>query len=200
MYWGKGMKFVGDLRILVEKKLNILKDYLEYFGKIEVFWLNFLLKEWMVGVVFLIGFFVLMIVYQLFLEWMVDLIDIGYILLLDWYFFFLYQLLKYEYVVGSFIVVGVMIMLGFVFGVLFLVLFFDRGIERRLWKCFVVVGMMFLVIFVVVFLMWQLVVIYDWVKVEEQGKIIKEVDIDINVEGYKVFKEQGCIFCYGDNF
>lgn len=90
MYCGKGMKFVGDFWVLVVWKLNILKDYFEYLGKIEVFWLNFLLKEWMVGVVFLIGYLCLIVVYLSLFERMVDLIDVGYILFLDWYFLFLY--------------------------------------------------------------------------------------------------------------
>lgn len=106
MHRGKGMKFVGDSRIPAEKKPNIPKDYSEYPGKTEAFWPNFLLKEWMVGAVFLIGFLVLTIVHQPPLERMADPTDTGYIPLPDWYFLFLYQLLKYEYAAGSFTVVG----------------------------------------------------------------------------------------------
>lgn len=112
MHRGKGMKFVGDSRIPAEKKPNIPKDYSEYPGKTEAFWPNFLLKEWMVGAVFLIGFLVLTIVHQPPLERMADPTDTGYIPLPDWYFLFLYQLLKYEYAAGSFTVVGAMIMPG----------------------------------------------------------------------------------------
>ena len=56
MHRGKGMKFVGDSRVPApeHKKPNIPKDYSEYPGKTEAFWPNFLLKEWMVGAVFLI--------------------------------------------------------------------------------------------------------------------------------------------------
>jgi menaquinol-cytochrome c reductase cytochrome b/c subunit len=56
MHRGKGMKFVGDSRVPAVRKPNIPKDYSEYPGKTEAFWPNFLLKEWMVGSVFLIGF------------------------------------------------------------------------------------------------------------------------------------------------
>lgn len=56
MHRGKGMKFVGDSRVPVARKPNIPKDYSEYPGKTEAFWPNFLLKEWMVGAVFLIGY------------------------------------------------------------------------------------------------------------------------------------------------
>lgn len=79
MHRGKGMKFVGDSRIPAEKKPNIPKDYSEYPGKTEAFWPNFLLKEWMVGAVFLIGFLVLTIVHQPPLERMADPTDTGYI-------------------------------------------------------------------------------------------------------------------------
>lgn len=153
----------------------------------------------MVGAVFLIGFLVLTIVHQPPLERMADPTDTGYIPLPDWYFLFLYQLLKYEYAAGSFTVVGAMIMPGLAFGALLLAPFLDRGTERRPWKRPVAVGMMLLAISTAVFLTWQSVATHDWAKAEEQGKITKEADIDTNAEGYKVFKEQGCISCHGDN-
>ncbi len=57
MHRGKGMKFVGDSRVKVDgRKVNVPKDYSEYPGKTEAFWPNFLLREWMVGAVFLMGF------------------------------------------------------------------------------------------------------------------------------------------------
>ncbi|MFX0112859.1 cytochrome C oxidase Cbb3, partial [Bacillus pumilus] len=77
------------------RKPNIPKDYSEYPGKKEAFWPNFLLKEWLVGAVFLIGFLVLPVVHAPPLERMADPTDTGYIPLPDWYFLFLYQLLKY---------------------------------------------------------------------------------------------------------
>ena len=56
MQRGKGMKFVGDSRIKANNRMpNVPKDYSEYPGKTEAFWPEFLLKEWMVGAVFLIG-------------------------------------------------------------------------------------------------------------------------------------------------
>lgn len=61
MHRGKGMKFVGDSRVPAERKPNIPKDYSEFPGKTEAFWPNFLLKEWMVGAVFLIGYLCLTI-------------------------------------------------------------------------------------------------------------------------------------------
>ena len=45
----------------------------------------------------------------------------------DWYFLFLYQLLKYSYASGSFTVIGAFIMPGIAFGALLLAPFLDRG-------------------------------------------------------------------------
>ena len=60
---GKGMKFVGDSRIpATNRKPNIPKDYSEFPGKTEYFYPDFLLKEWLVGAVFLVGFLCLTIV------------------------------------------------------------------------------------------------------------------------------------------
>ncbi len=151
MHRGKGMKFVGDSRIPAEKKPNIPKDYSEYPGKTEAFWPNFLLKEWMVGAVFLVGFLVLTIVHEPPLERVADPTDTGYIPLPDWYFLFLYQLLKYEYAAGSYTVIGAMIIPGLAFGSLLLAPFLDRGSERRPWKRPVAVGMMLLALCATVF-------------------------------------------------
>ncbi|MEH7664938.1 cytochrome C oxidase Cbb3, partial [Bacillus velezensis] len=155
MHRGKGMKFVGDSRIPAEKKPNIPKDYSEYPGKTEAFWPNFLLKEWMVGAVFLVGFLVLTIVHEPPLERVADPTDTGYIPLPDWYFLFLYQLLKYEYAAGSYTVIGAMIIPGLAFGSLLLAPFLDRGSERRPWKRPVADGMKLLALYATVILSWQ---------------------------------------------
>ena len=68
---------------------------------------------------------------------MADPTDTGYIPLPDWYFLFLYQLLKYEFAAGSYTVVGAMIMPGIAFGALyshhFLILVLNAGhIEDQL--------------------------------------------------------------------
>ncbi|MCR3920069.1 menaquinol-cytochrome c reductase cytochrome b/c subunit [Bacillus licheniformis] len=196
---GKGMKFVGDSRIPAERKPNIPKDYSEFPGKTEAFWPNFLLKEWMVGAVFLVGFLVLTIVHEPPLERMADPTDTGYIPLPDWYFLFLYQLLKYEYAAGPYTVVGAIIIPTIAFGALLLAPFLDRGPERRPFKRPVAVGLMLLAISATVFLTWQSVVTHDWAAAEEQGKIKEEADIDTSAEGYKIYQEQGCISCHGDN-
>ena len=201
MHRGKGMKFVGDSRVLApsERKPNIPKDYSEYPGKTEAFWPNFLLKEWMVGAVFLVGFLSLTVANPAPLERIADPTDTGYIPLPDWYFLFLYQLLKYSYASGPYTVVGAMVIPGIAFGGLLLAPFIDRGLERRPIKRPVATGSMLLALAAMVFLTWQAVATHDWKKAEEQGKIVAKVNINKADEGYQVFKNQGCINCHGEN-
>ena len=122
MHRGKGMKFVGDSRVpsTEHRKSNIPKDYSEYPGKTEAFWPNFLLKEWMVGAVFLVGFLCLTVAHPSPLESIADPTDTGYIPMPDWYFLFLYQLLKYSYASGPYNIIGALIIPGFAFGALML--------------------------------------------------------------------------------
>ncbi|KZM52683.1 cytochrome C oxidase Cbb3 [Aeribacillus pallidus] len=199
MHRGKGMKFVGDSRVSAERKPNIPKDYSEYPGKTEAFWPNFLLKEWLVGAVFLIGFLCLTVAHQSPLERVADPTDTGYIPLPDWYFLFLYQLLKYSYASGPYTVIGAIVIPGLAFSSLLLAPFLDRGPERRPHKRPVAVGMMLLAVASIVYLTWESVEHTDWELKEEQGKIKAEAKIDTNSEGYKIFQEQGCVSCHGDN-
>lgn len=200
MQRSKGMKFVGDSRILAPsaRKPMLPKDYSEYPGKTEAFWPNFLLKEWMVGAVFLVGILCLTVAHPAPLEKIADPTDTGYIPLPDWYFLFLYQLLKYSYASGPYTIIGLIIP-GLAFGGLFFAPFLDRGPQRRPIKRPLASGFMLLAIASIIFLTWQSVATHDWKKVEEQGKIVAKVDIDKTSEGYKVFNDQGCNACHGDN-
>src|SRR5699024_7423951 len=119
MQRGKGMKFVGDSRIKTERMSNASKDYSEYPGRTEAFWPNFLLKEWLVGAVFLVGFLCLTLAHPSPLEGVADPTDAAYIPLPDWYFLFLYELLKYEFASGDFILLGMLGLPGIAFGALF---------------------------------------------------------------------------------
>lgn len=196
MQRGKGMKFVGDSRVSAERKPNIPKDYSEYPGKTEAFWPNFLLKEWMVGAVFLVGYLCLTIAEPSPLERIADPTDTSYIPLPDWYFLFLYQLLKYEFAAGPYTVVGAMIIPGIAFGALLLAPFLDRGPERRASKRPLATGFMLLGIAATIFLTWQSVATHDWEAAEKQGQIV-DVEIDKESEGYQVYEAQGCISCHG---
>lgn len=199
MHRGKGMKFVGDSRIPAERKPNIPKDYSEYPGKTEAFWPNFLLKEWMVGAVFLIGFLCLTIAHPSPLERVADPTDAGYIPLPDWYFLFLYQLLKYSFASGPYTVIGAIVIPGLAFGALMLAPFLDRGPHRRPAKRPIAVGMMILGVAGTFYLTWESVVTHDWEAAAEQGKIQAEAEIDKESDGYAIYQEQGCISCHGDN-
>jgi menaquinol-cytochrome c reductase cytochrome b/c subunit len=52
----------------------------------------------------------------------------------DWYFLFLYQLLKYAYTSDQFILFGTVVIPGIAFGALLLAPFLDAGEERRFYK------------------------------------------------------------------
>jgi menaquinol-cytochrome c reductase cytochrome b/c subunit len=197
MHRGKGMKFVGDSRIPAERKPNIPKDYSEYPGKTEAFWPNFLLKEWMVGAVFLIGYLCLTVAHPSPLERMADPTDTGYIPLPDWYFLFLYQLLKYSYASGPYTVIGAMIMPGLAFGGLLLAPFIDRGPHRRPSKRPLATGFMLLAIAGTFYLTWESVATHDWEAAKAQGKIVAEVEVDHEAEGYKILEANTCLTCHG---
>ncbi|MFD1707143.1 c-type cytochrome [Siminovitchia sediminis] len=198
---GKGMKFVGDSRISAVRKPNIPKDYSEYPGKTEAFWPDFLLKEWLVGAVFLIGFLCLTAAHPAPLERIADPTDTGYIPLPDWYFLFLYQLLKYTYASGPYNIIGVLVIPGLAFGALLLAPFLDRGPERRASKRPFATGFMLLGIAATFYLTWESVVNHDWAAAEQQGKIAEESDVEIDQEseGYQVYAGQSCINCHGEN-
>ncbi|NRD80561.1 c-type cytochrome [Bacillus sp. BRMEA1] len=201
MHRGKGMKFVGDSRVLApeSRKAKLPKDYSEYPGKTEAFWPNFLLKEWMVGAVFLVGFLCLTVAHPAPLERIADPTDTGYIPLPDWYFLFLYQLLKYTYASGPYEVIGTMVIPALSFGGLLLAPFLDRGPERRPIKRPLATGFMLLALCAIVYLTWQSVATHDWAAAERQGKIVPQATIDKTSEGYKLAQQNTCITCHGEN-
>lgn len=200
MHRGKGMKFVGDSRVPAEKEPNIPKDYSEYPGKTEAFWPNFLLREWMVGAVFLIGFLVLTVAHPAPLESAADPTETGYIPLPDWYLLFLYQLLKYEFAAGQYTVIGAVVIPGIAFGALLLVPWLDSGTERRPMKRPIGSSLMILAVVSVIFLTWESVDQHDWELAAEQGAIDdgEEVEVDESAEGYEIYQTQdSCIGCHG---
>ncbi len=200
MHRGKGMKFVGDSRIPAERKPNIPKDYSEYPGKTEAFWPNFLLKEWMVGAVFLVGYLILTVAHYAPLERVADPTDAGYIPLPDWYFLFLYQLLKYEFAAGDYTVIGAVVIPGIAFGALLLAPWLDRGPERRPIKRPIASSLMLLAVASIFWLTWESVSQHDWEAAAQQGAIVEEIEINTDHIGYEIWLTQGsCIGCHGDN-
>ncbi|MEW9674726.1 c-type cytochrome [Lentibacillus sp. L22] len=200
MHKGKGMKFVGDSRISADTKPNIPKDYSEYPGRTEAFWPNFLLKEWLVGAVFLVGFLCLTIAHPSPLEGMADPTNAGYIPLPDWYFLFLYELLKYDFASGPYILIGLLVIPGLAFGSLLLAPFLDRGPGRRPHQRPVAVGMMLLAVASVIWLTYESASGVDWEARAENNKPepVADVEIDEDDPGFEVFKNN-CASCHGDD-
>ncbi len=201
MKHGKGMKFVGDSRVVAkdQKPDTIPKDYSIYPGKTEAFWPNFLLKEWMVGAVFLVGFLALVAAHPAPLERIADPTDTSYIPLPDWYFLFLYQLLKFEYASGPYNIIGTMVIPGLAFTALLLAPFLDRGPERHPKKRIYSTSLMLLAIAGVFYLTWDAAAHHDWEAAKKQGQIVLGPEIDKTTEGYKLYKDNGCISCHGDS-
>ncbi|MDL4840815.1 menaquinol-cytochrome c reductase cytochrome b/c subunit [Aquibacillus rhizosphaerae] len=197
---GKGMQFVGDSRITADKKKFIPKDYSEYPGKTEAFWPNFLLKEWLVGAVFLVGFLCLTVAHPAPLEGPADPTDAAYLPLPDWYFLFLYQLLKYEFAGGTYFVLGAMVIPGLAFGGLLLAPFLDTGANRRPTKRPITVSLMLLGVVSVIWLTWEAADHVDWEAKAEQNKPIPETAVEVDTEdpGYAVY-ENSCLQCHGDS-
>ncbi|WP_107841518.1 menaquinol-cytochrome c reductase cytochrome b/c subunit [Metasolibacillus meyeri] len=208
MQRGKGMKFVGDSRIKANHRMpNKPKDYSEYPGKTEAFWPDFLLKEWMVGAVFLIGYLLLTVAHPSPLEGPADPTNASYIPLPDWYFLFMYQLLKYTYASGPYNVIGAIIIPGLAFGALALVPFLDTTPERRPSKRPLPTAFMLLAVASMIYLTWESVANHDWEAAKAQGVItdkhlglLPDIEIDESSPGYEIYVSQAsCIGCHGDD-
>ncbi|MGL4820177.1 MAG: c-type cytochrome [Bacilli bacterium] len=200
MHRGKGMKFVGDSRVAINnRKPNIPKDYSEYPGRTEAFWPNFLLKEWLVGAVFLIGFLILTASHEPPLQRVADPTDTGYIPVPDWYFLFMYQLLKYTYASGDYNVLGAIIMPGLAFGALLFAPFIDNGPERRPSKRPITTGLMLTAFAIIFYLTWESVDQHDWEAAKKHGAIVKTVQVDTADPAYATLEKNTCLSCHGAN-
>ncbi|RCW64926.1 menaquinol-cytochrome c reductase cytochrome b/c subunit [Saliterribacillus persicus] len=195
---GKGMRFVGDSRVTADKQKFIPKDYSEYPGRTEAFWPNFLLKEWLVGAVFLVGFLCLTIAHPAPLEKMADPTDAAYLPLPDWYFLFLYQLLKYQFASGPYVVLGVIVIPGLAFGGLLLAPFLDKGPERRPHRRPITTSLMLLGIISVFWLTYEAAAAVDYEAKAENNKPVLEEEVEIDTEdpGYAAY-ENSCLQCHG---
>ncbi|MEY9093087.1 c-type cytochrome [Paenibacillus sp. RC84] len=131
---GEKVVYVGDSRVKKTVKNTVPPDYSSYPGKSEAFIPNFLLKEWMVAVVFLVGVLCLVISEPAPLGYPADPKNTSFIPIPDWYFLFMYQLLKYPYTSDQYVVIGTLIVPGLMFGGLLLAPFLDTGKERRFYR------------------------------------------------------------------
>ncbi|SMF87336.1 menaquinol-cytochrome c reductase cytochrome b/c subunit [Paenibacillus uliginis N3/975] len=143
--------YVGDSRVRKGNGFIVPPDYTAYPGKSEAFIPNFLLKEWMVGVVVLVGFLVLTISEPAPLGYPAD-PSASVIPMPDWYFLFLYEYLKLPYASGDYVVLGTLGVTGVAFGALLLVPFLDTGKERRFYRRPITSSLMFLSILAIIYL------------------------------------------------
>jgi len=150
----KNIEYVGDSRVPAKRVQNISPSYAEFPGKNEPFWPNFLLKEWMVGAVALTAFLILTVSHPSPLTDKADPTDTSFTPLPDWYFLFLYQLLKYPWAAGDWVLIGIIAIPGLAFGGLLLAPFLDRGPERRASKRPVATSLMLIGIISIVYLTW----------------------------------------------
>ncbi|EGL82256.1 menaquinol-cytochrome c reductase (cytochrome b/c subunit) [Caldalkalibacillus thermarum TA2.A1] len=197
----KDVKYVEDSRILARRVPNIPKDYSEYPGKTEPFWPNFLLKEWMVGAVVLIGFLVLTVAHEPPLERLADPTDTGYAPVPDWYFLFLYELLKYTYASGPYTVIGTVAIPGLAFAALLLAPWLDRSKERRPVKRPIATSIMLLVIASIFVLTYDAYKAHDWSQNEVYAwdSPYFDVEIDTSHPAYELYVQYTCINCHGEN-
>lgn len=196
----KDVKYVGDSRIRAQRTPNYPKDYSEYPGKTEPFWPNFLLKEWMVGAVVLIGFLILTVSHEPPLQVIADPTDTNYSPIPDWYFLFLYEVLKYTYASGPYTVIGTVIIPGLAIGALLLAPWLDPGPERRWYKRPIASGLMFMTIISLFILTYQAAEGHNWEQEERYAhdSPAQNVEIDTSEEGYQIYAAQSCIACHGD--
>ncbi|GIQ67577.1 menaquinol-cytochrome C reductase [Xylanibacillus composti] len=216
--------YVGDSRVRKYEKNNIPRDYSAYPGKSEAFVPNFLLKEWMVGAVVMVGYMMLVISHPSPLGYPADPTNTSFIPMPDWYFLFLYQLLKYPYAADSFILLGTLVIPGLAFGGLLLAPFLDTGKERRFYRRPIASSLMLLSIIAVGYLTvvsWQ----HYQHELEVNGIIpehIKRHDellaaieagrpaptpgqepelaaiVDKDDEGFQIYQRSTCMTCHGD--
>jgi Cytochrome b subunit of the bc complex len=144
--------YVGDSRVKKGKGVAIPPDYTAYPGKSEAFIPNFLLKEWMVGCVVLVGFLTWVIAEPPPLGYPADPTNASFVPMPDWYFLFLYQFLKYPYVSQDYVLLGTIGIPAIMFGALLLAPFLDTGKERRFYRRPIASSLMMLSLAAVVYL------------------------------------------------
>lgn len=216
--------YVGDSRVRQKSSRPDPADYTSYPGKSEAFIPNFLLKEWMVAAVVMVGILVLVMAHPSPLGYPADPTNTQFIPMPDWYFLFMYQLLKYPYTSNQFVVLGTLVLPGLMFGGLLLAPFLDTGKERRFYKRPIATSMMFLTLLATIYL-----TVFSWhhyqneleakgiipehikreqlmeeakAKGEEPPKPGKEAALPPLVEddaAMEIYSKAQCIACHGDN-
>jgi menaquinol-cytochrome c reductase cytochrome b/c subunit len=176
--------YIGDSRVRVKTQELKQQDFSAYPGKSEVFIPNFLLKEWMVAVVCMVGILLLVMSDPPPLGYPANPTNTAFIPMPDWYFLFMYQLLKYPYTSGDFIVFGTVIVPGLLFGGLIIAPFLDTGKERRFYRRPIASSMMFLTLIAVIYL-----TVFSWHHYKEElaatGQIPEHIKREQELEDAK---------------
>jgi menaquinol-cytochrome c reductase cytochrome b/c subunit len=216
--------YVGDSRVRAKTSRLTQPDFSAYPGKSEVFIPNFLLKEWMVAVVVLVGVLVLVMTEAAPLGYPADPTNTQFIPMPDWYFLFMYQLLKYPYTSDQFLVFGTVILPGLLFGGLIIVPFLDTGKERRFYRRPITTTLMMLTLVACTYLTvvsWTHYehelkdknIIPEHIKREEEMNAAKSAGLPAPVTkktaaagpaivaaddpGAEIFKKATCVTCHG---
>ncbi len=156
----------------------------------------------MVAVVVLVGFMTLVMAEEPPLEKMADPNDTSYIPVPDWYFLFLYQLLKFKWASGPFVVIGTVVIPGIALTALLLAPWLDRSKERRPLKRPVATGLMLLTLVAMVILTWEAVDEHEKQMASapsgggDGGGEIVAADDPAYTE---IYKNQSCVQCHGEN-
>lgn len=191
--------FVGDSRVRQRERKLYPKDYSEFPGKTEAFFPNFLLKEWMVAVVFLVGFMALIMAEEPPLGDVADPTNTSFLPVPDWYFLFLYELLKFKWASGPFVVVGVIVLPGIMFTGILLAPWLDAGKERRPHKRPVATGLMTLALIGIVTLTWVAEDEHQkQLASQPQGADESVAIVDPNDQAYEIYKNNACVNCHGE--
>lgn len=212
--------YVGDSRVRKIKRNNVPPDYSAYPGKSEAFIPNFLLKEWMVGAVVLVGYMALVIAHPSPLGYPADPNNTNFIPMPDWYFLFLYQLLKYPYLADDFVALGTVGIPGLAFGGLLLAPFLDSGKERVWYKRPVATSLMLLSLAACIYLTNVSWTHYQHeleargivpehilreIELEEQKESAESGEVDRTTlaimeedsEGAQIYQKATCVQCHG---
>ncbi len=174
----------------------------------EPFFPNFLLKEWIVGAMFIVGFLIWVLLNHVGLSAQANPNDSSYIPVPDWYFLFLYQALKYY--PGSGIVFGAFLVPVIITLLLIFLPWIDWSKSRRPFKRPLATGSM-----VIAIVMMSWLTAEAWAQHQEEmsassgGSSSSGLPFQVqhptstalmstSMPGYKLF-ENTCGACHGSN-
>ncbi|WP_018133266.1 menaquinol-cytochrome c reductase cytochrome b/c subunit [Effusibacillus pohliae] len=165
----------------------------------EPFFPNFLLKEWIVGSVVLVAFIIWIIFNPVELQSVADPTDTSFIPVPDWYFLFLYQLLKY--IPGDYIWLGTVVIPLIATLLLMLAPWLDRRKARHPFKRPIATWSMVLAIVFMGWLTYEAHTQHEAALAKNPPKKKVELPkdtaiVDQNDPMYKQFS-QTCAACHG---